>query len=50
MAFLSIAIRVRPLRHADFSGGLSVVSRRPMIKPDHICHILHFNNGQQEST
>jgi hypothetical protein len=48
---LITAICDRPGRHADHSGGLSAVSRRLIIKTDHISHILHSINVEQgEST
>jgi hypothetical protein len=48
---LITAICDRPGRHADHFGGHSAVSRRPIIKTDHISHMLHSINVEQgEST
>ena len=49
MAFLITAMRVVQGDTPIF-GGLTAVSSRPIIKSDHIGHMLHSINVRQEST
>jgi hypothetical protein len=44
---LITAICDRPGRHAVHFGGLLAVSRRLIIKTDHISHMLHSINVEQ---